>query len=69
MKDTFEFYVIMQKRKDGKIYPDLNKTNGKIYYVREDAEREILFDPSISQYRHVVKMWATLADQQSDGEG
>lgn len=62
-KDKFEFFVIMQKRRDGKIYPDLHKTDGKIYYTEEDAQRALLFDTELIPYRHIVKMWAEIADE------
>jgi hypothetical protein len=32
-----EFYVIMLKRQDGKVYADLHKTNQVIYLTIEDA--------------------------------
>ena len=62
-KSKFEFFVIMQKRGDSQVYPDLHKTNGKIYYTEEDAQRELLFDTELMPYRHVIKMWAELADE------
>ena len=33
-----EFYVIMQKRQDGKVYADLHKSTQQIYLTEEDAE-------------------------------
>ena len=35
-----EFYVIMVKRQDGKVYADLHKTNEVIYGTMEDAYEE-----------------------------
>jgi len=34
-----EFFVIMLKRQDGKVYADLHKTTEKICLTYEDAER------------------------------
>lgn len=34
---AFEFYVNMQKRKDGKVYADLHKTDHTIYFTPEEA--------------------------------
>ena len=33
-----EFFVIMQKRDDGKVYADLHKCCEKVYLTREEAE-------------------------------
>lgn len=55
---AYLFYVNMQKRVDGKVYADLHKTDGKIYFDEVDAQRAILLDAEISAHRHVVKMIA-----------
>lgn len=57
----FEFFVIMQKRSKGEIYPDLHKTDGKIYCIEEEALAALEADPELKPFRHVVKMWAQLA--------
>lgn len=54
-----EFYVIMQKRQDGKVYADLHKTNQIIYLTEEDAEEDLKHDID-SSYRHIVKLIAIL---------
>ena len=34
----YEFYVIMLKRRDGNVYPDLHKTTEKIYLEPDDED-------------------------------
>ncbi len=58
-----EFYVIMVKRQDGKVYADLHKTNQHIYLTIEDAEDEFNNSEHYKQYCHIVKLIACL-----DGE-
>ena len=62
-----EFYVIMQKRKDGKVYTDLHKTTLKIYLNYEDAEYEFnkggLYEGYFCKdYYHIVKLVACLPE-------
>jgi len=62
-----EFYVIMLKRKDGKVYTDLHKTTLKIYLNYEDAEYEFdnggLSEGSFyKDYYHIVKLVACLPE-------
>jgi len=54
-----EFYVIMVKRQDGEVYCQLEKTNQKIYLLKEDAEEDLKDYP----YHHIVKMVAYLDDE------
>lgn len=56
------FYVNMQKRRDGRIYPDLHKTDEKIYFTPEDAQAAIDSDPALAPQRHVVAMVAQVYD-------
>jgi hypothetical protein len=58
-----EFYVIMLKRQDGKVYADLHKTNQHIYLTIEDAYDEWNNNEHYKQYFHIVKLIACL-----DGE-
>lgn len=58
-----EFYVIMQKRQDGKVYTDLHKTNQVIYLTKEDAEDALNCSHHYKQYYHVVKLIACLEDE------
>lgn len=58
-----EFWVIMVKRNDCKVYPDLHKTNLCIYLTEEDAEENFSrggYDP---ECYHIVKLIATLPDE------
>ena len=55
-----EFYVIMQKRSDGVVYPDLHKTTQSIYLTEEDAREELNNNPFWAKYFHVVKLIASL---------
>ena len=57
-----EFYVIMQKRQDGKVYADLHKTNQVIYLTIEDAEEDLIIDGYYDNY-HIVKLIASLEDE------
>jgi hypothetical protein len=57
-----EFYVIMQKRQDGKVYADLHKTNQIIYLTKEDAEEDLKHD-TYDSYRHIVKLIACLDEE------
>ena len=56
-----EFYVIMVKRRDEKVYCDLAKTNERIYLNEEDAQEDLKDYP----YHHIVKMVAYL-DEEND---
>ena len=38
------FFVNMTKRKDGKVYANLHKADGRIYFEREVAEQELSQD-------------------------
>ncbi len=55
-----EFYVIMLKRQDGKVYTDLHKTNQHIYLTIEDAYEEWNNNDHYKQYYHIVKFIASL---------
>jgi hypothetical protein len=62
-----EFYVIMLKRQDGKVYADLHKTTLKIYLTYEDAERDLneggLYEGYFCKdYYHIVKLVACLPE-------
>ena len=50
------FYVIMQKRQDGKVYADLHKTNQHIYLTAEDAYEELNNNEHYKEYYHVVEL-------------
>ena len=52
------FYVIMQKRKDGKVYADLHKTDQRFYLTLEDAEWALEKDTPNPEFFHVVELVA-----------
>jgi len=58
-----EFYVIMLKRQDGKVYADLHKTNQHIYLTIEDAYEEWNNSEHYKQYCHIVKLISSLPDE------
>ena len=58
-----DFYVIMLKRQDGKVYADLHKANQHIYLTIEDAEDEFNKSEHYKQYCHIVKLIASLEDE------
>jgi hypothetical protein len=62
-----EFYVIMLKRQDGKVYADLHKATEKIYLTYEDAEKELNEGESYEgyfhkDYHHIVRLIACLPE-------
>lgn len=57
-----EFYVIMQKRKDLKVYPDLHKTNQIIYLNYKDAEEVFNNSDHFKEYYHIVPLVAVTQD-------
>jgi hypothetical protein len=57
-----EFYVIMAKRQDGKVYADLHKTNEVIYGTMEDAYEEWNNTEHYKEYFHIVKLIACLPE-------
>jgi hypothetical protein len=58
-----EFYVIMSKRHDGKVYADLHKTDQHIYLTIEDAKDEFNKSEHYKEYYHIVKLIACLEDE------
>ena len=61
-----EFFVIMQKRQDTKVYADLHKTTEKIYLTYDDSEKELndaLYgDYFYKNYYHIVRLIACLPE-------
>lgn len=57
-----EFFVIMLKRKDLKVYPDLHKTNQIIYLNYEDAEKDFNNSEHFKDYYHIVPLVAVTQD-------
>lgn len=54
------FYVVMQKRRDGRIYADLHKCLPTIFLTPEDAEAARVADAELAPYRQVVELTAVL---------
>lgn len=52
-----EFFVVMRRRRDSEVYPDLHKTDGHIYPTEVDAQRALLLAP-MPEACHVVAMVA-----------
>jgi hypothetical protein len=59
-----EFWVIMLKRRDGEVYADLHKTNQKIYLEYEDALEDFNNSEHYKEYYHIVKLLATLDEEE-----
>jgi hypothetical protein len=59
-----EFYVIMLKRQDGKVYADLHKTTQDIYLTIEDAYEEWNNTEHYKEYYHIVKLIASCEDEE-----
>jgi hypothetical protein len=59
-----EFWVIMLKRRDGKVYADLHKTNQKIYLEYEDALEDFNNSEHYKEYYHIVKLLATIDEEE-----
>lgn len=59
-----EFYVIMLKRADKKLYPDLHKTDGKIYLSQREADEAIKRNTTLKCYYHTVKLVASLPTEE-----
>jgi hypothetical protein len=60
------FYVVMQKRGDGKVYTDLHKCLPQMFLTEEEATAAWLADPELAQYRHVVELVACLPEELED---
>lgn len=59
-----EFFVIMQKRSDSKVYADLHKSCEKVYLTREDAE--VAYNKETAPFRksfHIVRLIAYTEDE------
>ncbi len=54
----YEFFVVMQKRRDGKVYADLHKTTEKMYLMRLEANQALKDMGDLTPYFHVVRLFA-----------
>lgn len=64
----YRFFVVMQKRTDGKLYDDLHKTDERIYFTKADAETAISSFGTLSEYFHVVEMVAVTREEWDESE-
>ena len=62
-KVGYEFWVIMLKRRDGKVYTDLHKTNEIMYLTYEDAVEHFNNSEYYKEYYHIVKLLATIDEE------
>jgi len=60
---AYEFYVVMQKRSDGKVYADLHKTDERMYLLEEDADASLVAMGDLAKHFHKVKIVGVLADE------
>ena len=60
---SYEFFTIMLKRPDGKVYADLHKTDGRIYFLKEKAELELVKLGELARNFHVVRLVALTIDE------
>jgi hypothetical protein len=59
-----EFFVVMQKRRDGKIYADMHKAiYDKMYLIEEDADAAILELKDLAPHFQKVKIIGMLEDE------
>lgn len=63
---AYEFFVVMQKRSDGKVYADLHKTDERMYLIEEEADAAIDGMGDLANNFHKVKMVGVLADELYD---
>ena len=63
-----EFFVIMQKRDDGKVYADLHKSIDKMYLTEEDAreafQSEVQWD--LRRAFHIVRLFACTEEEMAE---
>lgn len=60
---AYEFFVVMQKRSDGKMYADLNKTDERMYLIEAEADAALNAMGDLAKHFHKVKMVSVLADE------
>ena len=60
---AYEFFVVMQKRSDGKVYADLHKTDERMYLIGREADVALAAMGDLAQHFHKVKMVGVLADE------
>lgn len=60
---SYEFFTVMLKRLDGEVYADLHKTDRRIYFTAEEAERELAKIGEVASNFHVVRLVALTVDE------
>lgn len=61
---AYEFFVVMQKREDGKVYADLHKTDERMYPIESEADDALArMDESLRGHFHKVRMVGVLAEK------
>jgi len=58
----FQVYVVMQKRRDGYIYCDLHKTDGRFYFSPEEAEDGLISKGELAKHFHIVEVLVGLPE-------
>lgn len=61
------FYVVMLKRNDGKVYPDLHKTSEWIHCDRHSAEHDLAVRNDPSKW-HIVELVAMTPEEYKQPE-
>ena len=60
---AYEFFVLMQRRRDGKQYADLHKSTQEIFLLKEDADRALEAMGEIAVHFAITKMVALPASE------
>lgn len=60
---AYEFFVLMQRRADGKVYADLHKTDERMYLIESEADTALTAMGDLAKSFHKVKMVGVLADE------
>lgn len=60
---SYEFFTVMLKRLDEKVYADLHKTNKRIYLTQQEAQLELSKMGEVSIHFHVVRLVALTIDE------
>jgi hypothetical protein len=63
-----EFFVIMRKRDDGKVYADLHKSIDKVYLTEQDAREAFQDEVKWDLWRafHIVRLFACTEEEMAE---
>jgi hypothetical protein len=63
-----EFFVIMRKRDDGKVYADLHKSIDKMYLTEQDAREAFQDEVKWDLWRafHIVRLFACTEEEMAE---